>query len=143
MFLGTYHHSLDNKGRITIPVKYRDKLGPEFVATVGLDDCIALFPMQRFEEESAKLDRLPKSLAPARGYERILHSQAEYMEMDKQGRVILPLHLRRMAGIEKELVVIGANTRVEIWSKDRWTEYIECTQPTLPAILDQLSERDI
>lgn len=142
MFLGTYHHSLDAKGRITIPVKYREKLGPEFVATVGLDDCIALFPMQRFEEESSKLDSLPMSLAPARGYERILHSQAEYMGMDKQGRVLLPAHLRQLAGIEKELVLIGANTRVEIWSKERWFIYLARTQPLLPEILAQLSERN-
>ncbi|MDD3853361.1 MAG: division/cell wall cluster transcriptional repressor MraZ [Syntrophomonadaceae bacterium] len=123
MFLGEYQHSLDVKGRITIPSKFREQLLERFVATKGLDNCIFLYPMDEWQAIENKLKSLPFTRADVRSFARFFFSGASELEVDKQGRVVLPGNLRDYAGIDKDVVIIGVGTRVEIWSNDSWNEY--------------------
>ncbi len=143
MFYGEYQHSLDNKGRITIPVKYREELGQEFIATKGLDECITLYPRDEWEKYEQKLRTLPTVRPNARGYTRTLYSSVAELEMDRQGRVLLPVKLRSYAGIEKDLVLIGIGPRVEIWAKERWAAYDAAQEKDFVEIASTLEDHDI
>ncbi|NLT19545.1 MAG: division/cell wall cluster transcriptional repressor MraZ [Syntrophomonadaceae bacterium] len=123
MFLGEYQHTLDVKGRITIPSRFREQLLERFVATKGLDNCIFLYPMDEWQAIENKLKSLPFTRADVRSFARFFFSGASELEVDKQGRVVLPGNLRDYAGIDKDVVIIGVGTRVEIWSYDSWNEY--------------------
>lgn len=143
MFLGEYQHSLDNKGRITIPARYREELGSEFVATKGLENCIFLFPVKEWQAFAAQIKSLPMARADARGFARFLLAGACEMEMDRQGRVLLPANLREYADIEKDLVIIGVGARVEIWSRDRWAVYSESAEQSFVDITANLVDLNI
>lgn len=123
MFLGEYQHSLDPKGRITIPSKFRESLGDKFIATKGLDNCIFLYPLNEWQQIEEKLQKLPLTRADVRSFVRFFFSGASELEVDKQGRTVLPLNLRDYAHIEKDIVIIGVGSRIEIWSVDSWANY--------------------
>ena len=129
MFLGEYQHTLDVKGRITIPSRFREQLLERFVATKGLDNCIFLYPMDEWQAIENKLKSLPFTRADVRSFARFFFSGASELEVDKQGRVVLPGNLRDYAGIDKDVVIIGVGTRVEIWSYDSWNEYTRAQHP--------------
>lgn len=123
MFLGEYQHSLDSKGRITIPSKFREQLSDHFVATKGLENCIFLYSMEEWRNIEEKLRSLPLTRTDARSFVRFFFSGASELEVDKQGRTVLPANLREYAGIDRDVVIIGVGTRAEIWSGDKWEEY--------------------
>lgn len=138
MFLGEYKHSIDPKGRVTIPARFRDELGSSFVATKGLDDCIFIYPMDEWKILEGKLKTLPFTRADVRSFVRFFFAGACELEMDKQGRILLPANLREYAGIEKELVVIGVGSRVEIWSSETWEGYNQTTESSFESIAENL-----
>lgn len=123
MFLGEYQHSLDLKARVIIPAKFREELGPKFVATKGLDHCIFVYPMDEWQAIENKLRSLPFTRADVRSFARFFFSGASELEIDKQGRILLPASLREYANIDKELVIIGVGSRLEIWSSETWVSY--------------------
>lgn len=123
MFLGEISHSLDSKGRIVIPSKFREELGSNFVITKGLDKCLSVYPASEWKVFEEKLKALPVSSHEARKFTRFLFSGAVECEPDKQGRILLPQNLRDYAGIKDEIVSIGLNNRIEIWNKQCWTNY--------------------
>ncbi|HHV54499.1 MAG TPA: division/cell wall cluster transcriptional repressor MraZ [Firmicutes bacterium] len=125
MFMGEYRHSLDEKGRLFIPARFRERLGPSFVITRGLDGCLFLFPSDTWKVVEERLAALPVNRAASRAFSRLLFSGASECEPDRQGRILLPQPLRAYAGLEeeKEAVVVGVSQRVEIWSVSRWTAY--------------------
>lgn len=123
MFLGEYQHSLDAKGRITIPARFREQLGDKFVATKGLDNCIFLYPMEEWETIEEKLRSLPFTRADVRSFARFFFSGASEMEIDRQGRTLIPVNLREYASIDRELIIIGVGSRIEIWSATNWGKY--------------------
>lgn len=123
MFIGEYSHTLDSKNRIIIPVKLRESLGNRFFLTKGLDGCLYAYSDNEWEELQKKLKTLPLSNKEARAFVRFFFSGATEVELDKQGRGNIPANLREYANIEKEIVSIGALTRVELWSKEKWQEY--------------------
>lgn len=123
MFLGEYQHSLDSKGRITIPAKFRDQLSDRFIATKGLENCIFLFPLSEWHNIEEKLRSLPMTRADARSFVRFFFSGASELEVDKQGRTVIPANLREYAGIDKDVVIIGVGSRAEIWASEKWAEY--------------------
>ena len=125
MFLGEYQHSLDVKGRITIPAKFRELLGDRFVVTKGLENCIFLYPLMEWETIENKLRTLPFTRADVRSFARFFFSGASELEVDKQGRTVLPLNLREYAAIDKDLIIIGVGSRAEIWAVESWEKYIE------------------
>ena len=114
MLMGEYNHTIDAKGRLIVPAKFREVLGDEFVVTKGLDNCL-------FEE---KLQTLPLTNKNARQFTRFFLAGAASVEVDKQGRILLPSVLREFAGLEKDVVLVGVASRIEIWSKDRWLQSI-------------------
>lgn len=123
MFIGEYQHSIDAKGRIIVPSKFREELGYKFILTKGLDNCLFIYPMEEWKKFENKLVTLPISSKEARAFVRYFFSSAVECEIDKQGRLNIPQHLREHARIDKELVTIGVMSRVEIWSKEEWIDY--------------------
>lgn len=125
MFIGEYQHSLDSKNRIIVPSKLRDGLGAKFVITKGLDGCLYAYPLDEWKKLEDKMKTLPLTNKDARAFVRFFFSGACEVEVDKQGRGLIPQNLKEYAAIEKEIVSIGVLQRVEIWSKERWNEYNE------------------
>ena len=119
MFMGEYNHTIDAKGRLIVPAKFREALGDEFVVTRGLDDCLFVFPNEGWKVFEEKLSTLPVANKNARRFARFFLSGAATVELDKQGRILIPTTLREYGALEKEVVFIGVANRVEIWSKER------------------------
>ena len=117
MFMGEYHHSIDTKGRIIIPSKFRESLGDMFVITRGLDQCLFGYPLDEWSQLEEKLKGLPLTKKDARAFTRFFFSGATECELDKQGRVNIPGPLLNYGKLEKECVVLGESNRIEIWSK--------------------------
>ena len=120
MFMGEYNHTLDTKGRLIIPSKFRETLGEKFVVTKGLDGCLFVYANDGWNAFEQKLTSLPLINKEARQFARFFLAGAATVEVDKQGRILLPAHLREFAGLEKDVVLVGVGSRVEIWSKDKW-----------------------
>jgi len=141
--MGEYQHSLDAKGRLIIPAKFREELGEGAVLTRGLDNCLFLFPSEEWSALETKLKTLPLTKGGARQFVRFLFSGATECELDKQGRINLPLNLREFATIEKDAVVIGVSNRVEIWSKEKWDSYVECAEEAFEDIAENIVDLGI
>lgn len=122
MFMGEYNHTVDPKGRLIIPSKFRELLGEEFVVTKGLDGCLFVYPMNEWRAFEEKLRSLPLTNKSARQFSRFFVAGATTCELDKQGRILLPGSLREFAGLEKEVVLTGMLNRIEIWSKEQWND---------------------
>ena len=124
MFLGTYEPKLDDKGRVILPARFREDMEGGIVLTRGQEHCIYAFPAQEFEQMTVELRRAPLSSKQARDYVRVLLSGAYKEVPDKQGRLTLPPDLRKYAGLDRELTVIGAGSRAEIWNSQAWNDYL-------------------
>lgn len=122
MFMGEYNHSIDTKGRLIIPSRFREELGDDFVVTKGLDGCLFVFPDNEWRAFEEKLKALPLTNKSARQFARFFVAGATPCELDKQGRILLPQTLREFAGLEKDVVLTGMLNRIEIWSKTKWME---------------------
>ncbi|MBQ4516057.1 MAG: division/cell wall cluster transcriptional repressor MraZ [Clostridia bacterium] len=120
MFIGEYQHSLDAKGRMFMPSKFRDELGETFIVTLGLDYCLFAFPIDEFEKLKVKIDSLSISNKEARQFARFFFAGACECETDKQGRIMIPAKLRNYAKLEKDVTVVGVSTRLEIWNSETW-----------------------
>ncbi len=120
MFMGEYNHSIDAKGRVIVPAKFREQLGETFVVTKGLDGCLWVFPNEEWASFSGKLQELPVANKDARKFARFFLAGADDAESDKQGRILLPPTLREYANLEKDVVLVGTGSRVEIWDKAAW-----------------------
>ena len=123
MFIGEYEHSVDSKGRLIMPAKLREEIGDKFVITKGLDGCLFAYSQTEWAAFEEKLKTLPLSSRNARDFTRFFLSGAIECEIDKQGRFLITSNLRDFANIVKDVIIIGVNTRIEIWSKDKWKEY--------------------
>lgn len=123
MFIGEYEHSVDVKGRIIMPSKLRENIGEKFIVTKGLDKCLFAYSKSEWANFEEKLKTLPLTNKNARDFVRFFLSGAVECEIDKQGRFLVPANLRIYANIDKEIVIIGVGTRLEIWNKDCWTNY--------------------
>ncbi len=123
MLMGTYNHTVDPKGRLIIPAKFREELGEEFVITRGMDGCLFIYPMEQWKEFEAKIQKLSMFDKDARKLKRHFIASAQNCEPDKQGRFLIPASLRERAKIEKDVVVAGMTDHVELWSKELFDEY--------------------
>ena len=141
--MGEYQHSLDEKGRIIVPAKFRDVLGERCVVTRGLDQCLFVYPEPEWRSVEEKLKRLPLTQRDARGFTRFFFSGATDVELDKQGRIMLPATLREYAKLIKDVVVIGVSTRVELWSKEIWEEYMADAEASFEAIAEKIVDLGI
>ena len=122
MFMGEYNHTIDPKGRLIIPSKFRESLGDEFVVTKGLDGCLFVYDTKEWTVFEEKLKSLPITNKDARQFVRFFLAGAASVEVDKQGRNLIPAVLRDFAALEKDVALIGVGNRVEVWSKERWNE---------------------
>ena len=120
MLIGEYEHSLDTKGRLIMPAKLRQDIGDKFIVTKGLDGCLFAFSQEEWMNFETKLKSLPLSDKNARNFVRFFLAGATECELDKQGRFLIPANLRKEAKLEKEAVIIGVGTRLEIWNKETW-----------------------
>ena len=123
MLIGEYEHSLDDKGRVIMPVKLRADIGERFIITKGLDGCLFVFSQLEWSNFERKLKELPLTNKNARDFVRFFLSGAIECELDKQGRFLIANNLREYANITKEVVIIGVGTRLEIWNKEKWKKY--------------------
>ncbi|MFE4951464.1 division/cell wall cluster transcriptional repressor MraZ [Leifsonia sp. NPDC056665] len=124
MFLGTYAPKLDEKGRIILPAKFRDELASGLVLTRGQEHCVYVFSQREFESLHEKIRQAPVTSKQARDYLRVFLSGASAEVPDKQNRVTVPTSLRSYAGLDRDLVVIGAGSRAEIWDAEAWETYL-------------------
>lgn len=125
MFMGEYNHTVDEKGRLIIPSKFREELGNDFVVTKGLDGCLFAYDNSEWKIFEDKLKALPLTNKDARIFARHMLAGASQVDLDKQGRILLPANLRNYAGLEKEVVLVGVASRIEIWSKEKWDAFEE------------------
>ena len=122
MFMGEYNHTVDTKGRLIVPSKFRELLGDEFVVTKGLDGCLFVYSGDEWKLMETKFREVSQFSKEARKFARFFFAGAATCEVDKQGRVLLPANLREFAGIEKEVGLAGVVNHIEIWNKDRWQD---------------------
>ena len=122
MFMSEYNHTLDTKGRLIIPAKFRETLGEEFVISKGMDGCLFVYANDDWNAFEQKLTSLPLINKEARQFARFFLAGAATVEVDKQGRILLPAVLREFAGLEKDVVLVGSASKIEIWSKERFDE---------------------
>lgn len=123
LFYGEYQHSVDAKGRVIIPSKFREGLGEKFILTKGLDNCLFAYSLEEWSNLEAKLRSLPFTDKDVRAFVRFFFAGAAEVEVDKQGRILIPQNLREYAGLEKDVYIIGVSTRVEVWDKSKWESY--------------------
>lgn len=138
MFIGEFHHTLDDKGRLAIPVKFRAHLEGGAVVTRGLDRSLFLYPKEEWSKLAAKLAALPISQADTRAFARLMLAGAMEADIDKSGRIVIPEYLRGYAGIAKDVAVTGLYDRIEIWSEDTWREYAAKTERESTSIAERL-----
>ncbi|WP_227935719.1 division/cell wall cluster transcriptional repressor MraZ [Alkalihalobacillus deserti] len=143
MFMGEYRHNVDEKGRMIVPVKFRDDLGSSFVVTRGLDRCLFVYPQDEWKKLESQLKNLPFTKKDARAFTRFFFSGATECELDKQGRVNIASPLREYAQLDKECVVIGVSNRVEVWSKSNWEEYFAESEESFSEIAENIVDFDM
>ena len=142
-FMGTYQNNVDPKGRVSIPVKYRDALGERFFVTKGFDSCIDIYTVDEWEKFAEKLHKLPVTKRDMRDFVRFIFGNATEVELDKQGRILLPSMLRGTVGIEKEVIVMGVGNKVEIWDKAKWEEHQQVISQHISEISENLGAFDV
>ena len=138
MFIGEYSHTLDDKGRVAIPKKFRPDLEGGAVVTRGLDHCLFLYTRNEWEKLAEKLSSLPFAQANTRAFARLMLAGAMDVEVDKQGRIILPEYLRTYGNIKKEIVIAGLYNRLELWDAEEWKQYTKKTESESNEIAEQM-----
>jgi len=143
MFIGEYHHNIDEKGRLAIPAKFRNELDRGVVATRELDHCLSLYPIEEWEKRATELANIKTVQANPRSFVRSQLSGAMDLKMDSQGRIMLPDYLREYAGLKKETVVTGLYNRLEIWDKDAWKFYSAEMEKNSNDVAEKMGEMGI
>ena len=143
MLMGEYMHTIDAKGRVILPADFRSELGEGFIITKGLDSCLFIYTMTEWENLSTKLKQLPLAKAEARAFVRFFFSGARQLECDKQGRFLVPAALRAHAKLQKDVVLIGISSRIELWSREEWNRYNEEINPSVSSIAENLVDLGI
>lgn len=143
MFIGEYKHTIDEKNRVIMPVKFREDLGEVFYITKGFDECLFVFAEKEWENFRHKLDSNALKKKDYRKLQRIFIASANECTLDKQGRVLISTPLREYAGIEKEMVIIGVSNRVELWSKEKWDAYNNDEDFDLSELAEQLDDLEL
>jgi MraZ protein len=143
VLLGEYQHTLDAKGRLILPAKFREELGESVIFTKGLDACLFGYSVSEWSILEEKLKKLPLAKPEARAFARFFFAGAAEIGYDKQGRILLPPVLREHARLEKEVVVIGVSNRIEIWSQDAWNAYNEALAPSVSDLTQELVDLGI
>jgi MraZ protein len=144
MFYGEFEHTIDNKGRIIVPSKFRqitkESYIEKFFLTRGLDGCLFMFAEEEWKQQEQKFKNMPFTKAEARKFSRLYFSAAAQVSPDKQGRILIPQNLRNFAGLTKEVIIVGVSNRIEIWSKEKWLEFYAASRETFEETAEKLIE---
>ena len=143
MFIGEYHHTIDEKGRLIIPSKFREELGEKFIITRGIENCLFVYSLSSWEKITQRLESLPFTKKDARQFVRFFLSGATTAEFDKQGRVNITSPLISYAKLQKECVVIGTGDRLEIWSQDDWNDFFDSASNNMSDIAENLFNESV
>lgn len=143
MFIGEYQHSIDPKKRLALPSKFRGELGNKVVVTRGLDNCLFVYPIKVWEELATKLGNLPVGEAGTRSFIRVMLAGATDVELDSQGRILVPEYLKQDGGLTKEVTVVGLFNRLEIWDTKRWNTYKAAAEKNTGKIAEDLGKLGI
>ena len=143
MFIGEYHHTIDEKNRIIIPAKFRGELGKEFIVTRGIENCLFVYSLENWAKITAKLNTLPFTKRDARTFNRFFMSGATNVELDKQGRININAPLIDYAKLLKDCVVIGTGDRLEIWSQELWNSFFDSTKDSMSDIAENLFNESV
>lgn len=143
MFMGEYHHSIDEKGRIIVPSKFRTELGDKFIVTRGIENCLFAYPEKEWDKIVEKLNKLPFTKKDARNFSRFFLSGATVVEFDKQGRINITSPLISYADLKKECVIVGVGDRIEIWSENSWNNFFDTNKDSMSDIAENLFTVDI
>lgn len=143
MFIGEYRHTLDDKGRLSVPIKFRDDVASGLVVTRGLDRSLFLYPKHEWERLAQKLAALPLGQADTRAFARLMLAGAMEAELDGSGRIVIPPYLRDYAGLQKKVVLTGLMDRMEVWDETAWDAYRARTEADSDAIAERLGEHGV
>lgn len=143
MFIGEHFHTIDDKGRLSIPAKYRRELAKGVIVTRGLDHCLFLYPRNEWENIARKLAALPLAQKKSRAFTRLMLAGAWDAKLDSQGRVIIPEYLRHYSSITKQVTVAGLYNRIELWNEDAWQTYKQQTEAASDEIAESMAELGI
>lgn len=143
MYIGQYIHSVDTKGRVIMPQKFRDTLSKTFYITKGIDGCLFVYDQAEWDNMYSKMKNLKLTSKKAREFSRFIYAPARELEVDKQGRIIIPQNLRDYAAIEKEVAIIGVSSRIEIWDKEKYDNYMNSEDMNFDQLMDEFEELDI
>lgn len=140
MFIGEHQHTIDQKGRLAVPVKFRSQLGGGAVVTRGLDHCLFIYTEIEWQELAKKLMNLPLTQSNSRAFVRLMMAGASQVTLDSQGRILLPDYLRQYAGLKKSVIVAGLYNRLEIWDQLAWEQYKQKTETDSNDIAERLTD---
>ncbi|WP_125605291.1 division/cell wall cluster transcriptional repressor MraZ [Lapidilactobacillus bayanensis] len=140
MLMGEFHHTIDSKGRVIMPAKFRADLGETFILTRGMDGCLFGYPMAKWQQIEQKLDSLPLTKKDARAFVRFFYSAATENEVDKQGRINIAAPLFKFAKLQKNCVIVGVSDRIEIWDEARWEEVNQEAEENFDEISENLMD---
>ena len=138
MFIGEYKHSLDNKNRLAVPTKFRQKLKSGAVVTRGLDNCLFLYTKDEWQKLAEKIAKLPINQASTRAFSRLMLAGAMDVKPDSHGRIVLPQYLKKLAGIKRQTVIAGLYDRLEIWDEEKWNNYTKETEKNSSDIAEKI-----
>ena len=142
MFICQYQHNIDDKCRLVLPTKYRDKIGKGSIITIGFEGCLTIYPESEYLKTQEDLRKMPMTNRNVRNYLRVFEGSASEAEFDKQGRIKIPAHLIRHAHLEKECVIVGLNSVIEVWALDRWKEIEENGKNSFEELAENISGYD-
>lgn len=141
MFMGEYNHTIDAKGRLSIPSKFRSALSGEFVISRGIEDCLYVYANDEWEQFAQNLRTLSLVNKEARQFKRFFLAGAAQVETDPQGRILIPTGLREYAGLKKDVILVGVGTRIEIWDSEKWKD--ECDHMDMDAITEAMAQAEL
>ncbi len=142
-FIGEHFHTIDTKGRVIIPQKFRDILGNNFYVSKGLDGCLWIHPEADWDAFMDKLQKVSATMKKGRDFKRFFLGGATDVELDKQGRILVAPSLRTYACLEKDVVFVGVGQRIELWDKDKWLEINQINDDNMPEIAEELAGFDV
>jgi MraZ protein len=140
MLLGEYTHTVDDKNRVSLPAKFRKEVGKKVVITHGLDNCLFLYPLREWEKIAEKLASLSMGQADTRGFNRFMLAGAMDVDVDSVGRMLIPEHLKAFAKLDKEVVFTGVHNRIELWNKEKWSDYKTKIESQADSLAEKLGE---
>ncbi len=140
MLIGEHIHKIDSKKRLAIPAKFRKEIGESAVITKGLDQCLVVYPFPEWEKVAESLSKLPTGKSETRSFVRDIFSGATDVDMDSLGRILIPEYLKKFAGLEEKVVIVGVYKRLEIWNEDKWNEYKERVEKQTDVLAEKLGE---